>query len=113
MTSMDSDLNSVGLLSLCRLWVSVVGNDFIDDWKALIVPARHPLAQFHTKFWGVENTEGDDIDPCGYEVQRDVTVDKTQRNGIVACGSNEEDAVGVDPSRRQGPGSSYEGSAEK
>jgi hypothetical protein len=43
------------------------------DWKALIVPARHPLAQFHTKFWGVENTEGNDIDPCGYEVQRDVT----------------------------------------
>ena len=55
------------------------GNDFVDDWKGLIVPARHPLAQFHTKFWGLENTEGKDVDPCGCEVQRDVTVDKTQR----------------------------------
>ena len=42
--------------------VSVVGNDFVDDWKALIVPARDPLAQFHAKFCGVQNTEGDDIE---------------------------------------------------
>ena len=42
--------------------VSVVGSDFLDDWKALIVPARDPLAQFHTKFWGVQNTEGNDIE---------------------------------------------------
>jgi hypothetical protein len=93
-----NDVN--GLRSKLRWPPFVIGNDFVDDWKALIVPARHPLAQFHTKFWGVENTEGNDIDPCGYEVQRDVTIDKTQRNGMVACGANEEGAVGVDPSRR-------------
>ena len=59
------DLNSAGLLLplfVMSSLVSVVGSDFVDDWKALIVPARDPLAQFHTKFWGVQNTEGDDIE---------------------------------------------------
>jgi hypothetical protein len=33
---------------------SVVSSDFVDDWKLNIAHTHHPFAQFHTKFWGVE-----------------------------------------------------------
>jgi hypothetical protein len=32
----------------------VVGDGFVDDWKLQIAHTHHPFAQFHTKFWGVE-----------------------------------------------------------
>jgi len=35
---------------------SVVGNNprLVADWKSQIAPSDDPLAQFHTKFWGVK-----------------------------------------------------------
>ena len=39
--------------------VSVVGDSFVDDWKSRIISNDDPLAKFHTKFWGVANTAGE------------------------------------------------------
>ena len=44
---------------------SVVGDDFVDDWKPLIAHTLRPLAQFHARFWGVKevaDTEGEQED---------------------------------------------------
>jgi hypothetical protein len=69
--------------------VSVVGSNFMGDWKSQITPPHNPLVQFHTKFWGVRVAdlggeqkddmeinnsiaESGDINPCCYILDIDI-----------------------------------------